>query len=498
MGMRDWFRSTSPAPAATNRGTLSIELPGDANVASFMRSLLGSRNMGSPMFVDSLASQYGGRVVRSFRGRELVVYGEQQVITHGDREYLKERDPLGIKLTRGTAIKSWFAPPRTYEPVTDDFFQSLRRLRFNQASIAADTNQGAFGGAFLYLRAGGNPKTPLQRGDRPLGYDFISLGNLAPDPVIWDESGDEMLRQHGIEFLTLNKPVPGSDAADDLLTIHGSRIIGFVHNPESRTYCSTPILDAAFNDLWALRDHYWNGLMASRDGAPINIEVDLDHPEAIDLTTAEQQRQFEDDLRAQLMLLRNGQNQSIITRGVKVTRLSKADIHDRTLDIHGAADRIAAASEVYTPEQILRTKMTAAETDVTLSEHEGLLLQRMQSFCLPIYEQAFLQFKAMGLVAKKATLPIDLDWPRMRRVDERQLSVADRSDAMTLRMAFQSGRLPPARILSRFPVRPEGILPLQAPSDEQLENNIEVAEIKAGDDPNADPTEPGEPPVASP
>lgn len=468
-------------PAFSGR-TAQVVLPSMQAAQSFAVGLagLGRRGglgLGSFSTLSAYSDSFGGRHVRSLGGREVSVYGHQPFVTDMDREYLWTRNPTAQMLIERPARESWFATPRAYADVADSFMRQLRRLDLARAATAADELSAAHGGGLAYLRAGGKASSPLQDGDRWRGFTPVPLSSIRADSIIWDESGSALTLQHGIESLEVMLP-----GGAETVEVHGSRLVSFSHDPKERHCSGVSVIDSCFNALWDFTDHMWAGRASSVEGDPVVAEVDLDHPDAIDITTEKQKTDYENNMQSMFLRWRNGHNKSLSARGIKFTRLGKADLPDRSIDIQGIATQIAHASKWFTIEQIMASPTGSRKEDqTTLEAHEGLMHVRSQSYCWPIYQHLWTLAQASGMVPKRSEMPLDLDWPRLRRMDERQQAIALRSDAMTLQAALRVGYLPPRRVLEKFTIRPEGPVPLQPSAPEQMEHEKEMREMDLED-----------------
>jgi hypothetical protein len=474
-------RAVSASPRQSR--TIQVAFPSLEAAESFASGLsgLGSRRrgiLGNLTSFGDWASGYGGTIVSSSRRRETEVYGNQPYITQSDRDYLRFRDPLaGEMLVERPARVTWFAPPRTYIESVDSVFRMARQRGFNKAAEAADACQAYTGGAFIYLRAGGRPGSRLQKGDAWLAFSYVPASAIDQESIIWNDDGDPAVAQHGIDSLVIRQE------NGDPLEVDGSRLFWLCSDIEAqgmRTIVGRSVIDLAFDDVWALKDHYWAGRMAATEGNPIVAEVDLDHPEAVDLTTPTQVQAFEDALSEQFMALRTGHNQSLSARGIKFTRMAKNELNDRSIDVVGAASRVAQVSRLWTVQQIVASASGSRKEDPTDHEaSEGNVHIRQNSFALPIYEQLLTAAKNCGLMPKRVELPLDIEWPRLRRLDERQAAIALRSDAMAAQTLRRTGYHLPPRLASIFKEDSRGPVELQGKSEGDKEHEIELKELDA-------------------
>lgn len=430
---------------------------------------------------DSLVGQNHGRLYWSSSRREQLAYHYQGFIYPQDRRYLHERDPTAHAVNTRPAVDTWFKLPRTYVRGIDDFFDYITSLGFTRAAIPTDITQRWAGGAFLYINASGDVSQPLRAASRWFGFDFLRPEDIVEESIVPDESGDPLLTQHGIQSLVWARN--DKEKADRQgVEIHGSRLVSFVEDHESRSWVGRAKLDPCFDALWNLRDIEHAQKESQFQGNPVVVEVDT---EAGYNSTPEADSAIE----AELKELRSGARDSISpVEGLKIRRLGEPKMDDPAPVIRLLASRIATCTELPVNMILASSRGSEQVTDQDRMDYASNIDVRRQTLALPILGHLVRLGQACDLVPRRAVLPSDVEWPIIRTLNPRELAYVDKSDATTLNMALASGRRPPPRIERKFPQNtepfdPDLILPAQpfvnpSTADPRAENSALVETVR--------------------
>lgn len=411
-----------------------------------------------------MATKWNGHITttRSHSGRELAVYHRQRHIYPQDREYLLERDPTAKLILKRVAQDSWWKLPRTYDEQIDSFFRTLRNLGFNAKAEAADIRQRLAGYSFLFIVAPGNTDMPLSRNAPWKGFDYIDGDNIVEGSIVYaKDKSHPLLKQHGIEWLDVKQ------ADGDPVTIHGSRLIAFCEDVETRELPGgVPVLDVVHDDLWALRDVLFGQEQAQIQGDPIVVSVDL---EANFATTPE----ADADINKEMAEMSLGHRQSFSpVEGLIIERLGSIKLDDPSHIIKALYSRISNGLLGFFPINMLVASSRGSEqvTDQDRMDYASNVTIRNEKFVLPILAHLLELGKWSGMVAKRAELP-EMEWPELRILNPRERAYVESTKATTLLRASQAGYHPDPWVMRGMTPRPGGILPLQPthPKDADLE-----------------------------
>lgn len=428
------------------------------------------------MFNGSVGS-YEGDVIgvpRSTSQRETRVYGYQDRIRSRDYYYLSCRDPTTYMLLDKPALDTWCRMPMAFDPMWDDWLQRLTVLGLPAVARYADFCSNRDGGGFLYINASGDVSKRLKRGDYWFGFDFIPLSSLAAKPptssdpaytyleqaIIYDESGDPLLQQHGIESLAFFATEKDRERNEPTI-VHGSRIVSFCPDPISRYIVSASRLEPVYDDLWNLRDVVYALKRAQLGGNPIVIEIDSENFDFDEEKAAEAEDEFKE--------FEDGHLQAFSPLyGSKMKRIGSANLDDAENIVSLLASRISNAIGIPFNMVVSTSKGSVKVEDGDYIAWESYVAQRRAVYAEPIMSQLAKAASASGELRQRPNLPDfpvgRLRWPHLRTLNAKDEALMVKNYATIIKTAYQSGRLAPEWVLRQFPknlepIDPELVLP---------------------------------------
>lgn len=413
---------------------------------------------------ENLVEQHNGRLTAtsSTRARERKVFQRQAIVYQQDRDYLFDRDPTAEFLISKAPEACWWKLPRTYDAEIDGFIRKLRNLGFNPKAEAADIKQRTHGWSLLFIVAPGDKGTPLPRNRPWAGFDYIDAPAIVPESIVYDTSGDPLLKQHGI----LSLEVLRADGEREL--VHGSRFRLFREDLLAREVPGgRSMLDVVYDDLWSLRDVLFAQEQAQVQGDPIVVSVDLEHNYTVNPET-------QADIEAESKEMKSGHRQAFSpTEGLIIERLGSVSLDDPTHIIRTLYSRIANGTRNFYPINMIVASSRGSEqvTDQDRMDFASNVVMRNEKFVLPILTDLLDLAKHSGMVSRSAEFPEDVEWPDLRVLNPRERAYVESTKATALLRAQQSGYLPDKWVMKGMSPRPGGILPLQPshPSDADLE-----------------------------
>lgn len=397
--------------------------------------------------VDNLLRSTSGRRFRSSHGKENIIYNYPEDIFHRDREYLYERDPLTHGVLSTPARDTWSQLPTLNSPL-DEFFLELAELDFPAMAETADTLHRRDGSAFLYLNAGGSPRQPLRTRDELFGFDIIKAEDVTE--VNFTSQPTALTGQHGIRDVTIDDPEDAfnSDEFDDAV-IHGSRLVLFKEDRESRGWRGRPVIDPIHDALWNLRDIEYAQSHAQFEGSPLAVEVVPDVPITVD-------EEDKANLRDEIVEFTEGTRQAFSpVEGVSVERVESADLGDPMPVARMLTSRVAAACE-FTVNQLLAMSRGAEQvTDTDRQNYETNIQQRRETFARPILSHMITVGDHLGMTPQRdLRLPLDVRWPNIQAHGLRAMAYIYRTMASALDIAEARGKALPPEIEHFFPDDP--------------------------------------------
>lgn len=418
-----------------------------------------------------------GYTGRSFARRERVVYGFQEFVHALDRLYLHERDSLTRALNTVPPRDTWFKLPITSDDNVNAFFTELTDLGFVQHAIAADVLQRRDGGAFLYVDASGNLDEPLTASSTWHGFDHVSIHDVDPDTIEFTDTVNPLTNQHRIESLGIFQSQEDVKNHDPTI-IHGSRLVQFKEDQESRWWFGRSKIDPVFDDVQNIRDILYAQKQAQFEGQPIVVEVDTEEGFTADTDDI-------DDMETEMREIVTGARDAFSPiEGVTISRLEPTDLQDPDAVLQALASRVAMFTE-FTPNHVMMaTRAQGAVGPEEELQYESAVMVRREVFGMPILRHIIRmgqRGKRNGLPRRDITIPFDADWPRVRDAGARQEALIDQRDSLTLINALEMGRLPPDRVLRKFPENPAG--PVSRPSQGEPDRLRSNRQLNASVDP---------------
>lgn len=421
------------------------------------------------------ASSYGGipvSVNQSSSRRETWLHGQRPTVYQQDLDYLMKRDPVARAVISKPPRDTWMRMPRAYEPAVDDFFARLVRLGFTRAVINADVSQRRTlpGCAFLYIKAGGAPGNPIDEGgDLWTGFQAVKAGDIDWRETTWNYSDPTL--PWGVERLAV---VQGDGTR---AKIHGSRLIPLCEDLEATK------LQEAWPKLAALHDPLWRRLDveamqngAQVDGNPYVLEIDTDLLRAgmgrvkLDPTEA-------DDMMDQVAEVASGETHAFgIMKAIRVRRVGKVDLDNPEWVLRLVAGAVAADSEFTSNMVIVFSRGSEQITDADRNDYGDDIEIRRDLVAWPVLDRAFTLGQVSGFVKKtRPEVPLELKWPSIRRLTQREEAFVLARNAATLREAREARRLPPRHIDELFPKDPESLPEKPIRADERKKRDAEDA-----------------------
>lgn len=415
-------------------------------------------------YFENLVDQHQGRLTAtsSTRGRERKVYQRQQIIYQQDRDYLFDRDPTTEFIVSKAAEASWWKLPRTFDAEIDRFFRKLRALGLNTKAEASDIKQRLYGWSMLFIVAPGDKSSRLMRNAPWHGFDYIDAPAIIPESIVFDTSGDPLLKQHGIHSFEIVR------ADGERETIHGSRVILFREDVLARDLPGgRSVIDVIHDDLWSLRDVLFAQEQAQMQGDPIVVSVDLEH-------NFQANTESEQDFDAEMKEMKTGHRQAFSTvEGLIIERLGSVSLDDPTHILRALYSRISNGTKNFYPIGMLIASSRGSEqvTDQDRMDFASNVVMRNQKFVLPILDDIVERAKWSGMLGKDAEIPEDVEWPDLRVLNPRERAYVYNTNATAILRAAQAGKVPPRWVTAGFTNRPGGILPVQPthPDDADLE-----------------------------
>lgn len=433
----------------------------------------------SPARFSLLAHEHGGRWLHSQDGREINVYQRLPIVLQKTRDYLVYRDDTAKMLAWQPAYDALAAPPRTFNDTIDSFLRfNWTTLGLGSAAIAARANSYYTGGSLLYLRAAGSPESPLQRGDRWFGWEHIPADLVIDEPndaengIEFEFEADAPLTsapRHGIQSISFHLSRDDKARGADPIRVHGSRIIPYNEDPESKSWRTWRVpLDAHIDTLSDFRDVAASRSRGHFQGDPIIAEFDLskDAIEALSLTTlsGDDLDNAEDETNEAMRRFRTFLTDGLgLNRGISYKRLGSADLLDPTPDFDWLAAKLSH-NEPLTAEHIkASTKGSRSAGAEHTLEYEGNLRRRLQeAHWNPIIAHLLRMAQRTQQFGITRNLAADLPplvWPRLMIQSPRDDAFTESQKVRTLLTADDLGRLGTPELEATFPRNPSVELP---------------------------------------
>lgn len=469
------------APPAPRLGTVSMMFPNmdkaEGFISGFLNNIKGAHPQdgrfgflmpggrtdlsGLDLF-GSFVSHHGGEIIRSSHRREQLVYQYQDHIWLWDRRYLSLRDPTARMVVEQAARDTWNGLPRSFtQAAFDQFIGELSRLGFTQSITGADIAARRDGAAFLYINASGNPDSPLQPTDVIFGFDFITMDQVpGKDSVHWDPDGrDPILIQHRIQRLEFYQ-TPDARNEGKLSSVHGSRIVLLKEDLQRRWWFGSSALDCVYDDIWNYRDVIFAQKHSQFVGNPIKVDVDVEN--GFDIGDDEA-----DEVQMRIRELRSGSRDSIVPiMGLTVTRLGAPELDDPEPVIRALVSRISNGTGIPANMLLASSRGSQQVTDEDYVSWESEVQRRRNTYAYPLLAHMWNVFRHVGLVARRPVFPgpMEVRWPHLRVLNEREEALAVGNQAKTLLAARQAGFIPPAWFMEGFtentvPINPDLLLP---------------------------------------
>lgn len=425
---------------------------------------------------EELTQRHGGQMHYSTRGREWNTYHYQPTIYAQDREYLHARDPTTTFLNTRLPMDAWWRLPLTGESEIDSYFRLIRNLGFNQSAEASHIFGNRDGGGLLYIRATGRYDQAIKPGNRPVGFDYILAEDIIPESIVPDRSGDPIFRQHGIHSLQIKS----KDPTKGPVTIHGSRLIRFRPDNTTKDLIGQALIDPCYDDVWNYRDIVFSGTRQQFQGNPIVVGVDRElamklgqpvkvKPETLD-AIAQEMNNFETA----------GQQSFSPVEGLTISRLGAPEMDDATPTTRTLVSRIHNGVKGIYPVNMITASSRGSEqvTDQDRIDYASNVVIHNERFNIPILAQIIEVGKVMGLVPRRAEMPLDLEWPELRISNAKERAYILNTEAMALVNAGKAGWEPAEdRVMRKFRPRPDGILAKPPEAEETRTFEEEQADL---------------------
>jgi hypothetical protein len=442
-------------PSRRGGGALSLGLPPFGSYAYFDGA--ASANGGVPLYVSPASSTR----------RESWLMGAQPAIYQHDLDHLMARDPVTRAIVGIPVRNTWGGVPRAFDATVDGFLEDVHRLGWMQAAISADMAQRRSipGISFVHIVAGGDPATHIEEsGGLWSGFQVIRASDID-----WLETtfnpGDPDLAPFFIERLAV------VDAEGNSFRIHGTRLIAFHDDLESRApQACRPILYGLHDTLWRRRDIEFMQAAAQVEGNPIVVSID---PNLLEkgLDRVRLKPEEEDATMQDIADVRSGATDAIgILRAITVKRVGKIELEDPEWALRAVVGSLAVDCDLTANSLMVFSRGSEQITDADRNDIQDRTEMRRRIHAWPRLARLFRLAQLSGYVAKRrARFPLELRWPFIRRLNEREEAFVLSRNAATLREAREAGRIPPAYVAEQFPADPDAFPVMPTRSGQRLD-----------------------------
>lgn len=421
-------------------------------------------------------NSFGGTPIttvnRSSSQRETWLHGQRPIVYQQDLDYLMKRDPVSRAVVTHPPRDTWVRMPRSYEDAVDEFFAELTRMGFQRAAITADICQRRSmpGVAFLYIKTGGSPSDHIEDG----GAAWTGFQVIRPTDVDWKETtynfADPLL-PHGIELLAVVQS-NGIRAK-----IHGTRLVAFVEDLEvDKLQEAWPKLAVLHDPLWRRLDIEVMQTGAQVDGNPYVLEVDTDLLRQ-GMGRVKLDQDEADDMMDQVAEVASGETHAFgVMKAIRVRRVGKVDLDNPEWALRSVAGAVASDSEFTSNMVVVFSRGSEQITDADRNDYADNVETRRHLFAWHILDRLFRLAQVSGFVTKmRAELPLELKWPHIRRLNQREEAFVLARNAATLREAREARRLPPRHIDEQFPPDPDSLPEKTIRADERAKRQQDEA-----------------------
>lgn len=436
----------------------------------------GGRAGISNVGLENVASALGGTVryaghVQSTDARELDMYDYKQYVYARDILYLSVRDPTAMFLVEKIPNDLYRRPPKLPATTRDNrelnnFLAELKRLRYFTSARAAHKLARRDGGAFVFIRATGDPSTMLTSDEQIRGFQKVPLSAVLEESVLRaDRRGgpgldaSPLIKGHGIESLILAARDEQTGTVKEGMEVHGSRLQLFNEedDPDPGDVFSASTLLVNHDDLWNWRDILVSKRNAQIQGNPIAVDIDVDN----DFSTRVRPEDEGTDHDPNVVLDEEmqewqyfGDQHFSAIEGAKLRRVGPAELEPAEATIASITERIAQSEDMPVG-MVFPTALDSVETNAEKERYYGLVERWHDNWTWYKLDETIRVGQELGMLRRLIDFPVHLRWPDPQYYNKREWVFVRKSQAQAARDATIAGRELPADVRDDWEEREE-------------------------------------------